>query len=142
MRKKWQPTPVFLLGKFHGQRSLASYSPWGRKELDMTQRLHFLFFPCSSGSEQSLEQAILFCCCPEYFFSVVVQSLNCLTLCDPMDCRASGFPVLHCLPEFAQTSVHWVGDAIQPSHPLSSPSPPALSFSQHQDQPCRFFSRH
>ena len=43
-----------------------------------------------------------------------------------------GFPVLHCLPEFAQTCVHGVGDAIQPSHPLSSPSPPALNLSQHQ----------
>ena len=49
-----------------------------------------------------------------------------------MDCSTPGFPVLHYLPEFAQTHVHWVGDAIQPSHPLSSPSPPALSLSQHQ----------
>ena len=48
-----------------------------------------------------------------------VQSL-CLTLCDPMDCRMSGFPVRHQLPEFTQTHVHQVGDAIQPSHPLSS----------------------
>ena len=44
----------------------------------------------------------------------------CLTLCDFMDCSTPGFPVLHCLPEFAQILVHWVGDAIQPSHPLSS----------------------
>ena len=49
-----------------------------------------------------------------------------------MDCRAPGFPVLHCLPELTQTHVHWVNDAIQPSHPLSSPSPPALSLTQHQ----------
>ena len=49
-----------------------------------------------------------------------------------MDCRTSGFPVLHCLPEFAQTHVHGVNDAIQPSHPLLSPSPPALNHSQHQ----------
>ena len=54
------------------------------------------------------------------------------TLCDPMDCSTSGFPVLHHLLEFAQTHVHWVGDAIQPSHPLSPPSPPALNLSQHQ----------
>ena len=40
-RRKWQPTPVFLPGKFHGQRSLVGYSPWGRKESDMTERLHF-----------------------------------------------------------------------------------------------------
>ena len=49
------------------------------------------------------------------------------TLCDTVDCSTPGFPLLHYLPEFAQTSVHWVGDAIQPSHPLSLPSP-ALSF--------------
>ena len=56
----------------------------------------------------------------------------CLTLCDPMDCSMPGFPVFHYLPEFAQTQVHWVDDAIQPSHPLSSSSPPALALSQHQ----------
>ena len=49
-----------------------------------------------------------------------------------MDCSMPGFPVHHQLPEFIQTHVHWVGDAIQPSHPLSSPSPPALNLSQHQ----------
>ena len=54
------------------------------------------------------------------------------TLCNPMDCSTPGFPVLHYLPEFAQTHAHWVPDAIQPSHPLSSLSPPALNFSQHQ----------
>ena len=56
---------------------------------------------------------------------------SCPTLCDPMDCSTSGFPVLHHLLEFAQTHVHWVSDAIQPSHPLSSPSL-ALNLSQHQ----------
>ena len=62
-----------------------------------------------------------------------VQSLKlCLTLCDPMDCSTPGLPVRHHLPELVQTHVHWVGDAIQPSHPLSSPSPPAFNLSQHQ----------
>ena len=57
----------------------------------------------------------------------------CLTLCDPMDYSTPGFPVHHQLPEFTQTHVRWVGDAIQPSHPpLSSPSPPVLNLSQHQ----------
>ena len=63
-------------------------------------------------------------------FSSVAQS--CPTLCDPMDCSTPSFPVHHQLLEFTQTHVHWVGDAIQPSHPLSSPSSPALSLSQHQ----------
>ena len=63
-------------------------------------------------------------------FSSVAQS--CPTLCDPMNHSTPGLPVHHQLPEFTQTHVHWVGDAIQPSHPLSSPSPPALNLSQHQ----------
>ena len=49
-----------------------------------------------------------------------------------MDCSPPGFPVLHCLLEFAQIHVHWVGDAIQPSHPLLLPSPPVFNLSQHQ----------
>ena len=53
----------------------------------------------------------------------------------PMNCSTPGFPVLYCLPEFSQTRVHWVGDAIQPSHPLSSPSPPTFNLSQHQGLP-------
>ena len=63
-------------------------------------------------------------------FSPVTQS--CPTLCDPMNPSTPGLPVHHQLPESTQTHVHQVGDAIQPSHPLSSPSPPALNLSQHQ----------
>ena len=63
-------------------------------------------------------------------FSSVPQS--CLMLCDPMDCSTPGIPVHHQLPEPAQTHVHRVGDAIQPSHSLLSPSPPVFSLSQHQ----------
>ena len=63
-------------------------------------------------------------------FSSGAQS--CRTLCDPMDCSTPGLPVYHQLPEFTQTHVHWVGDAIQPFHLLSSPSPPTFTLSQHQ----------
>ena len=63
-------------------------------------------------------------------FSSVTQT--CPTLCDPVDCSMPGLPVHHQLPEFTQTHVHWAGDAIQTSHPLSSPSPPAFNLSQHQ----------
>ena len=58
---------------------------------------------------------------------------SCPTLCDPMDCNTPGFPVLHHLPEFAQTHLHRVGDAIQPSRSLLPPSPPALNLAHHQD---------
>ena len=64
-------------------------------------------------------------CC----FSV---SQSCPTLCNPIDCSTPGFPVFHHLWKFAQTHVLWVGDAIQPSHPMSYPSPPAFHLSQHQ----------
>ena len=63
-------------------------------------------------------------------FSSVAQS--CPTLCNPMNCSTPGLPVHHQLPEFTHTHVHPVSDAIQPSHPLSSPSPPAPNTSQHQ----------
>ena len=63
-------------------------------------------------------------------FSSVAQS--CPTLCNPMDCSTPVFPVHHQVPELVQTHVPRVGDAIQPSHPLSSPSPPAFNLSQHQ----------
>ena len=61
---------------------------------------------------------------------LVAQS--CLTLCDPMNCSMPGFPVHHQLSELTHTHVHQVSDAIQPSHPLSSPCPPAFNLSQHQ----------
>ena len=66
---------------------------------------------------------------PSVQFSSVVQS--CLTLCDPMNRSMPGLPVYHQLLEFTQTHMHWVSDAIQPSHPLSSPSPPTFNLFQH-----------
>ena len=64
-------------------------------------------------------------------FCCLVAQL-CLTLCNPMDCSTPGIPVFHYLPESTLTHVPWVSDAIQPSHPLSSPSSPAFNLSQHQ----------
>ena len=74
---------------------------------------------------QCASNLVSLCCCCS-----VTQS--CLTLCDAMDCSTPGFPVLQHLLELAQTHVHWVSDAIQPSHPLSSPSLPAFCLSQYQ----------
>ena len=75
-------------------------------------------------------ELILLWCTFRVKFSSVVHL--CPTLCDPMDCSTPGLPVHHQLPEFTQTHVHWVSDAIQPSHPLLSPSPPAFNLFQHQ----------
>ena len=71
-------------------------------------------------------------------FSSVAQS--CPTLCHPMDCSTPGLSVHHQLPEFTQTHVHRVGDAIQPSHPLSFPSPPTFNLSQHRGKHQGLFS--
>ena len=76
-----------------------------------------IFFAAKEGEALSVQ------------FSSVTQS--CLTLCNPMNHSMTDLPVHHQLPEFTQTHVHWVSDAIQPSHPLSSPSPPAPKASQH-----------
>ena len=70
-------------------------------------------------------------------FSSVTQL--CPTLCDAMDCSTPGLPVYHQLLEFTQTHVHTVGDTIQPSHPLSSPTPPAFNLSQYQSFPMSWF---
>ena len=75
---------------------------------------------------QSRQVALVF---PSQYSSVTQL---CPTLCNPMDCSTPGLPVHHQLPELAQTHVHQVGDAIQPSHSLLSPFPPALNPSQHQ----------
>jgi len=84
--------------------------------------------PGSTGCARELvpqAQQTWRCCCS--------FAQSCLALCSPVDCSTPGFPVHHHLPKFAQTYVHQVGDAIQPSWPLLSPSPPAFSISQHQD---------
>ena len=82
-------------------------------------------FHCVCGS--------VFCCWWASSTSCsVAQTQSCPTLCCPVDCITPGFPVLHYLPELAHTHAHRVGDAIQPSHPLLPPSPPALSLSQQQ----------
>ena len=79
-----------------------------------------------SGNWQSVLEII--------FWKLAISSVaqSCPTLCNPMDCNIPGFPVHHQLSELAQTHVHWVSDAIQPSHPLSSLSLPAFNLSQHQ----------
>ena len=76
------------------------------------------------------------------FSSVSSVAHSCPTPCDPMNCSIPGLPVYHKLLEFTQTHVHRLSDAIQPSHPLSSPSPPAPNPSQHQSLFQRVNSSH
>ena len=95
-------------------------------------RNHFAFPPSGpkSCNFSTSSPALIFCLFVCIQFNSATQS--CPTLCDPMDCSTPGFPVHHKLPEFAQNHGHQVSDPIQPSHPLSSPSPPAFNLPQHQ----------
>ena len=108
------PLQYSLLRESQGQRSLLHHSPWGHKELDTTEWLN-------------MHASYLY---PSVQFSSVAQLFP--TLCDPMNHSTPGLPVHHQLPESTKTHVHWVSDAIQPSHSLSSPSPTAFNLSQHQ----------
>ena len=90
----------------------------------------------------ALQCCVRFCCTVKWISYCCSVAQSCLTLCDPMDCSTPGSPVHHYLPEFTQTQVHWISDAIQPPHPLSSPSPPAFLFPQHQGLVQRVSSSH
>ena len=114
-KRAWQPTPVLLPEESHGWRSLEGYSPLSHKASDTTEL---------SSTQPD----------PEHQFGSV-QSLSRVQL-------FPGLPVHHSLPQFTQTHGHRVGDAIQPSHPLSSPSPPAPNPSQHEDLFHRVNSSH
>ena len=110
---RWSPAYNLLWVELEaGNGNPSSSACWGMK-------FGFLGMPGNGVLEPGLLQ-----------FSSVAQS--CPTLCDPMNRSTPGLPVHHQLPEFTQTHVHRVGDAIQPPHPLSSPSPPAPNPSQHQ----------
>ena len=101
--------------------------------------LEWVAIPFFSGSSQPRDRTLVSCIAGRFFTVSVTSSvqfssvaLSCPILCDPMNCSTPGLPVYHHLLEFTQTHVHRVGDAIQPSHPLSSPFPPAPNPSQHQ----------
>ena len=94
-----------------------------------TRILEWVAIPLSRGSSRPRDGTRVSCTAGRFFTisqSVSSVAQSCPTLCDPMNRSTPGLPVHHQLPEFTQTHVHWVGDAIQPSHPLSSPYPPAL----------------
>ena len=117
---KWLPTPVSLPGKFHGQRSLAGYGPWGHKEsIRQSGWAHTHTHECRVSANNPL-QWIPSTLAQNSYFSISSVAQSSPTLCDPVDCSVSGFPVHHWLPKLAPTHVHQVGDAIQPSHSLLS----------------------
>ena len=148
MRGEWGTGPVRMIGQGEGWEeeswvSTASEWPGLHFSLISFQPHRFLCFiseiyPSNSGIKLANPTTCLLIWLGKQIhkrtdrsqFSSVAQS--CLTLCDLMDCSMPGIPVHYQLPEFTQTHVHWVGDDIQPSHPLLSPSPPAFNLSQYQ----------
>ena len=125
------PPPLHLPDLQHGkvprshweQSPLSSFSFWFQRDCVLLGLGWSCKFNKSTGKNDAFTTALV----------VSVQLLSRVRLCVPFDCSTPGSPVLHHLPEFAQIHVHWASDAIQSSHPLSPPSPPALSLSQHQD---------
>ena len=131
--------------RFHFRNEGIILSAAGRQALDISpfRGLHLLEKLPPVSNDWSLpgykNQSHL---TPSWEKSVISVAQLCPTLCDPMGCSMPSFPVHHQLPELAQTHVHWIGDAIQPSHPLSSPSPPAFNIGQHQGLFQRVSSSH
>ena len=118
--------------KFQGSQQACFLSHLSPSEIKMP------YNPCSTTSCCTMYDPTPTVCRatgPAWLSSVQFSSgpQLCLTLRNPMDCSTPGLPVHQQLPEFTQTHVHWVGAAIQPSHPLLSPSPPCSNLSQHQD---------
>ena len=113
-----------LVGSPYSPRDSQESSPTSQFKSINSSALSFLYGPAVTSIHDYWKN---------HSFAAAAKSLqSCLTLCDPMNHSMLGLPVHHHLPEFTQTHVHRVGDAIQPSHPLSSPSPPAPNPSQHQ----------
>jgi len=117
---------LFLPGKMHGQRSLAGYSPWGHKRVrhDWSNLAHthmgiYMHIYTHTHTHAHTHIYIYIYTYISVQFSSVTQSY--LTLCDPIICSTPGLPVHHHLLEFTQIHIHQVSDAIQPSHPMSSP---------------------
>ena len=121
--------------KSHGQRSLAGYSSWGYKKLDTTlwlsTHVHVRIYIINRMCGLQILMEPYWLASGKVQFSSV-QPLSHVWLCDPMNCSKPGLPIHHQMPEYNQTHVHWVSDAIQPSHPLSSPFSPTFDLSQHQ----------
>ena len=133
-RRRWHPTPVRLPGKSHRWRILVGYSPWGHAESDTTERLPFHFSFHALEKEMATHSSVLTWRIPGTGEPGGLPSKGSHRVGHDWSdlAAATGLPVHHQLPEFTQTHVHRVGDAIQPSHPLSSSFPPAPSPSKHQ----------
>ena len=127
-------SPAAAVTPFHPQQNNCCYSPEKRfdccRTADKWNHTVCPLWCLTSFAQYSACESVMLCGILCSFVVVIAQS--CLTLCDPLDRSTPGFPVLHLLLKFAQTHVHWVGDAVQPSHLLSAhlllPSVLLLSF--------------
>ena len=155
LEKEIATHPSFLAWRIPWTAEPGGISPWDHKESDMTEHwacptlIYFtselkyrwfslfivvIFYEITMHVELVNTEWTIAPGVSAKFSSVEFSSVaqSCPPLCDPMNCSMPGLPVHHQLPEFTQTHVHQVSDAIQPAHPLSSPSPPAPNPSQHQ----------
>ena len=141
---------LHIFGDFFGYRNLRSHQQCTRVPLPPQPHQHLLFgliLVTAILTDVRLSLVVLICVslrlanvehlfmCLLAFCMKVSLLLSCSVMsnsCDPTDYGTPGFPVLNYLPKIAQTHIHWVGHAIQPFHPWSPPSPPALNLSQHQ----------
>ena len=135
---------ALLQGIFPTQGSNPGLPHWGQILYHLNHQgspriLECVAYPFSRGNSLPKNPIGVFCITGGFFASWATREVQfssvaqlCLALCDPMDCSTPEFPVHHQLLEFTQTHVHWVRDATQKSHPLSSPIPPAFNLSQHR----------
>ena len=126
-RRKWQLTPVFLPGESQGWGELGGLPSMGPHRVG-----HDWSDLAVSVASSPIVSMYNFYCLPILYFQFSSVAQLCLTLCNPMNHSVPGLPVHHQLPKSTQTHVHWGNDAIQPSHPLLSPSPLTFNLSQHQ----------
>ena len=138
LERKWLPTPVILPGKYCGKRSLVGQNPQGHMWTWLKQFSMHTNILCSLGIYPSY-----FSPCPSLTVLSSIQLLSRVWLIEtPMDCSTPDLPVHHQVPQFTQTHVHWISDAIQTSHSPLSPSLPTFNLSQHQDHFKRVNSSH
>ena len=133
----WYAESLGVWNHYPTNMKLGSLDPERQKRVSYPVSSTVLFTKFSSVQSLSRVQLCKFIILIKFNLTISFSLFDsvtqlCLTLCNPLDCGTPGFPVHHQLPEFAQTYVHQVGDAIQPSHPLLSLSPPAFNLSQHQ----------
>ena len=126
------PCPVLTVASWPAYRFLKRWVRWSGIPISLRVFHSSLWSTVKGFGIVNKAKVYVFLELSFFFNNPAEVAQSCPTFCEPMNHSTPGLPVIHQLPEFTQTHVHWVGDAIQPPHPLLSPSPPAPNHSQHQ----------